>query len=179
MATIYLAGGCFWGAEKFFTEIQGVTETEVGYANGHADGPVTYEEVCTGRTGHAEAVRIEYDPAVAPLTFLLDLYYRAIDPTSVNRQGGDVGTQYRTGIYYVDVRDLPVIEASLAELQRGYRDPIAIEARPLTNFVPAEEYHQSYLDKNPGGYCHIGKSKFVEAAAARPTAAQLGEISEG
>lgn len=179
MATIYLAGGCFWGAEKFFTEIQGVTETEVGYANGFEPGPVSYEEVCTGRTGHAEAVRVEYDPAQAPLTFLLDLYYRAIDPTSVNRQGGDIGTQYRTGIYYVDTADVATIERSLAELQVKHEDPIAVEVGPLINFVSAEEYHQAYLDKNPGGYCHIGKAKFAEAAAARPTAVQFGDLSEG
>lgn len=174
MATIYLAAGCFWGAEKFFAEIQGVSATEVGYANGKVAGPVSYEQVCTGATGHAEAVRVEYDPSLAPLPFILDLYYRAIDPTAVNRQGGDVGTQYRTGIYYVDPSDLPRIQASIAELQTRYEDPIAIEVGALSNFEPAEEYHQDYLDKNPGGYCHIGSSKFAEAAAARPTAAQLG-----
>ena len=178
MATIYLAGGCFWGAEKFFTEIHGVTETEVGYANGLEPGPVTYEQVCTGKTGHAEAVRVEYDPAVAPLAFILDLYYRAVDPTSVNRQGGDVGTQYRTGIYYTDEADLAIIVASIGQLQLKYDEPIAIEVLPLSNFVPAEEYHQEYLDKNPGGYCHIGKSKFAEAAAARPTAHQLGRVDD-
>lgn len=173
MATIYLAAGCFWGAEKFIAEVSGVLATEVGYANGYTAGPVTYERVCTGTTGHAEAVRVDYDPTIAPLGFLLDLYYGAIDPTAVNRQGGDIGTQYRTGIYYVDHADKAAIDRSIASLQERYDEPIAVEVLPLENFTPAEEYHQDYLDKNPGGYCHIGKSKFAEAAAARPTAAQL------
>ena len=111
MAVIYLAGGCFWGAEKFFSQIHGVIATEVGYANGSTD-ETTYEAVCTG-SGHAETVRVEYDEKSLPLSFLLSLFYEAINPVSVNRQGGDAGIQYRTGIYYVDDKDRPVIVASI------------------------------------------------------------------
>lgn len=165
MAEIYLAGGCFWGMEKYIASIRGVTSTQVGYANGKTNHP-TYEEVCHNNTGHAETVRVAYDPATVPLTFLLELYYSAIDPVSVNRQGGDHGTQYRTGIYYTDAMDHTVIEASIAKLQGKYKEPIAIEVKPLENFSAAEAYHQKYLDKNPGGYCHIHKEKFDDAAKA-------------
>jgi peptide methionine sulfoxide reductase msrA/msrB len=167
MSTIYLAGGCFWGLEKYMASIHGVTGTDVGYANGTVESP-TYRQVCTGATGCAETVKVEYDTPVAPLPFLLDLFYKAIDPTTLNRQGNDVGTQYRTGIYYEDEADRAAIEDSLARLQEQYRTPIAIEVGPLTGYASAEEYHQDYLDKNPGGYCHIGPGKFAEAAAARP-----------
>ena len=165
MAEIYLAGGCFWGTEKYIASIRGVEATQVGYANGNTEHP-TYEDVCHRNTGHAEAVRVQYRPEVVPLTFLLELYYSVIDPTSVNRQGGDHGTQYRTGIYYTDAADLPVIKASIAKLQSKFTQPIAIEVKALENFSPAEEYHQKYLDKNPGGYCHIHREKFAQAAAA-------------
>jgi peptide methionine sulfoxide reductase msrA/msrB len=167
MATIYLAGGCFWGLEKYLSLVNGVRATDVGYANGTTNSP-TYKDVCSGRTNHAETVRVDYDPTVAPLPFLLELYYQAIDPVSVNRQGNDVGTQYRTGIFYADPADRPVVEASLAALQAQLGRPIAIEVGPLTSFTSAEEYHQDYLDKNPGGYCHIGRSLFAVAATARP-----------
>lgn len=167
MATIYLAGGCFWGVEKYIASIRGVTDTETGYANGTVDSP-TYEQVCTGRTGDAEAVRVDYDPAVAPLPFILDLFYKAIDPTAVNRQGNDVGTQYRSGIFYDDGADLPVIEGSVAQLRQRHDKPIAIQVRPLMSFTPAEGYHQDYLEKNPGGYCHIGGDLFRNAAQAVP-----------
>jgi peptide methionine sulfoxide reductase msrA/msrB len=169
MATIYLAGGCFWGVEKYIAEIHGVTNTEVGYANGTA-GSVTYDQVSSGLTGDAETVRVDYDPTVAPLPFILDLFYKAIDPTSVNRQGNDAGTQYRSGIFYSDAADLPVIERSIAKLQSRYDRPIAIQVKPLTIFTLAEDYHQDYLEKNPGGYCHIGGDLFKNAAAAVPDA---------
>jgi peptide methionine sulfoxide reductase msrA/msrB len=165
MAEIYLAGGCFWGMEKYLAGIRGVTQTQVGFANGKTDRP-TYQEVCHSDTGHAETVRVVYDPAVVPLRFLLSLFYEAIDPVSVNRQGGDSGTQYRTGIYYTDEADRPVIEASLSALQAGLSAPVAIELAPLANYWPAEDYHQKYLDKNPAGYCHIGKAHFERAAKA-------------
>lgn len=165
MSEIYLAGGCFWGMEKYIASIRGVLATRVGYANGTTEQP-TYEEVCRHNTGHAEAVHIAYDVAVVPLAFLLELFFDAIDPISVNRQGGDVGTQYRTGIYYTDEADCPIIEHSIARLQTRYREPIAIEVMPLQNFYPAEEYHQNYLDKNPGGYCHIPGFMFEKAAEA-------------
>lgn len=172
MATIYLAGGCFWGVEKYIASINGVIDTEAGYANGTTDSP-TYGEVVTGLTGDAETVRVDYDPTVAPLPFILELFYKAIDPTSVNRQGNDVGTQYRSGIYYSDESDREVIGRSIAQLQGRYDKPVAIEVTPLTSFTPAEEYHQDYLDKNPGGYCHIGGNLFRDAAEAVPDASHF------
>lgn len=165
MSEIYLAGGCFWGMEKYLASICGVHSTQVGYANGKTENP-TYEDVCYHNTGHAETVRVVYDANILPLEFLLELYYEGIDPVSVNRQGGDTGVQYRTGIYYVSENDLPVIERSIVQLQKRYDKPIAIEVKPLENFTPAEEYHQKYLDKHPGGYCHIGRDKFEKAAGA-------------
>jgi len=172
MKTIYFAGGCFWGVEKYMALVHGVTATEVGYANGTIKSP-TYEDVCTGRTGYAETVRVDYDPKVAPLPFLLDLLYKAIDPTSLNQQGNDIGTQYRSGIYYVDAADRPVIEASLDRLQKRTDKPVVIETRPLGTYTPAEEYHQDYLEKNPGGYCHIRIDQFEAAARAVPTEADF------
>ena len=166
MSEIYLAGGCFWGLEKYMASIPGVISTQVGYANGRTANP-SYEEVCYANTGHAETVKVEYDPKLLGLEFLLDLYYEVIDPLAVNRQGPDIGAQYRTGIYYLDKNDRPLIEASLDRLQKKYNMPIAIELKELENFYPAEEYHQKYLDKNPGGYCHIGRKHFERAAQAR------------
>ena len=148
-----MAGGCFWGLEKYIGLVNGVVATEVGYANG-ANASATYGD----GSGYAEAVKVVYDPKVAPLRFLLDLFYDAIDPTSVNMQGNDLGTEYRTGIYYTDPADKAVIERSLASLQRDYTDPIAVESGPLTTYTRAEDYHQDYLEKNPGGYCHIRRS---------------------
>lgn len=164
---IYLAGGCFWGTEHFFKQIEGVVETEVGYANGITDHP-TYQEVCTDKTGFAETVRIVYDPAKVGLRFLLQMYFKAIDPTSVNRQGHDEGTQYRTGIYYTHAEDLPVIEEIYQDEQAQYDTPLAVEKRPLENFYSAEEYHQDYLDKNPDGYCHLPLALFEMARKTRP-----------
>lgn len=162
---IYLAGGCFWGTEKYLSGMKGIMKTDVGYANGNTENP-TYEEVCYNNTGHAETVRVEYDPEVISLPFLLRLYYDVINPISVNKQGADTGTQYRTGIYYVDEADLTVINASIARLQTNYDKPIAIEVLPLKNYYLAEDYHQKYLDKNPNGYCHIGADKFEKAKRA-------------
>lgn len=163
--SIYLAGGCFWGCEKYFSLLPGVTATQVGYANGQTENP-SYEQVCREHTGHAETVKVTYDPQVISLPFLLACYFEVIDPTAVNRQGGDVGTQYRTGIYYVDASDQQIIAESLHELQQKHEKPIAVEAKPLENFYAAEAYHQKYLDKNPGGYCHIGSSMFEMAKRA-------------
>lgn len=162
---IYLAGGCFWGTEKYLGNIPGILSTEVGYANGNTENP-TYEQVCYHSTGHAEAVKVEYDDSVIGLPFILQLYYDVINPVSINRQGGDVGSQYRTGIYFVDEKDEPVIRASIDELQKKYKEKIAIEVMPLKQYSRAEEYHQKYLDKNPGGYCHIGTDKFEKAEKA-------------
>ena len=165
MKTIYLAGGCFWGAEKYFSLIPGVVGTSVGYANGRTENP-TYEDVCYNDTGHAETVMVEYDTAKVSLAFLLELFYDVINPTSLNRQGADVGTQYRTGIYYTDKADKDIILGSIARLQESCDRPVAIEVKPLENYYPAEEYHQRYLDKNPGGYCHIGRAKLEKARRA-------------
>lgn len=162
---IYLAGGCFWGTEQYLQYIKGILATEVGYANGNTENP-TYEEVCRKDTGHAEAVKVEYEDTVIGLPYILELYYDVINPVSVNRQGGDVGSQYRTGIYYIDEQDVPVIEGSISKLQENYKEKIAIERLPLNNYYKAEEYHQKYLDKNPGGYCHIGADKFEKAKKA-------------
>ena len=164
LKTIYLAGGCFWGTEKYLSALEGVVTTEVGYANGRTENP-SYEDVCYKNTGHAETVKVEYDANVLPLKDLLILFYEVIDPISINRQGNDVGTQYRTGIYYIDETDLPIIKDSLKELKREYPVPLAIEVEPLSNYYTAEEYHQKYLDKNPGGYCHIGEAEFANAKA--------------
>lgn len=152
--TIYLAGGCYWGVEKYMQMIPGVRETEVGFANGHTLHP-TYQQVRYENTGHAETVRVVYDADVLPLEKLLSLFYRIIDPVSVDRQGEDIGHQYRTGVYYTDAADAPVVAASLAALAKEVGQPLAVEACALEHFYPAEEYHQKYLDKNPGGYCHV------------------------
>jgi len=153
METIYLAGGCFWGMQKFLDQFGGVLRTEVGYANG-PDSTPSYEEVCKN-SGHAETVRVDYDPAKITLTRLLAYYFSVIDPLSVNRQGEDHGIQYRTGIYYTDESQLPEIRAVYAAQERKAGAALAVELMPLKNFYSAEEYHQKYLDKNPGGYCHI------------------------
>ncbi|MFA5536912.1 MAG: peptide-methionine (R)-S-oxide reductase MsrB [Bacillota bacterium] len=163
---IYLAGGCFWGTEKYFSLIKGIVSTEVGYANGKTTQP-TYEEVCTGNTGYAETVKIEYDPGEISLEFILRLYYDVVDPLAKNRQGNDIGTQYRTGIYYTDEQDKEIVVDSIKELQKKYDRTVAIEVKPLKSYFAAEEYHQKYLDKNPGGYCHIGVKEFEKAKNAQ------------
>jgi len=167
MKTIYLAGGCFWGTEKYLSLIPGVKSTRVGYANGKTINP-TYLEVCRENTGHAETVRVDYDEATLRLKTLLNLFFEVIDPVSLNKQGHDEGTQYRTGIYYTDAADTPIIQQTLLKLQERYKDTLAVENLPLDNFYDAEEYHQDYLDKNPGGYCHIGKAHFDRARLLNP-----------
>lgn len=159
---IYLAGGCFWGTAHLFSLVPGVSESEAGYANSIVPDP-TYKEVCTGATHAAETVKVVYDPDKVALSSLIRLYFKSIDPLSVNKQGGDVGTQYRTGIYYADEDDVPVIEAELATLARRHKQPLAIEFGPIQNFYPAEDYHQDYLYKNPDGYCHVNPVLFQEA----------------
>ena len=165
--TIFLAAGCFWGAQHYLKQINGVLDTATGFANGDRDieNP-SYEEVYTDRTGYAETVRVEYDPEVLPLRKLLNLYFLSIDPTSVNRQGEDEGTRYRTGIYYIDPEDYPTIHEMLHDLQHSYSSPIAVEVEPLKAFYPADEYHQDYLDKHPDGYCHLPEALFVMAREA-------------
>ena len=164
-ATLYFAGGCFWGTEHFFKQINGVLDTRVGYANGHVENP-TYEQVCGHQTGFAETVEVKYDPQRLPLTLLVQLFFRTIDPTSVNRQGGDVGPQYRTGIYYTDPALRPLLVAEKAKLAAAIGRPVAVEVEPLHNFYAAEDYHQDYLDVHPGGYCHVPSALFEEARKA-------------
>lgn len=162
---IHLAGGCFWGAEHYLKQINGITFTEVGFANGHTQQP-TYKEVYTDTTGYAEAVRVQYDDEVISLRFLIELYFRAIDPTSLNRQGEDEGTRYRTGVYYSDPADLPAIREVFEAEAARHHQPLQVELLPLQNFWPAEEYHQDYLDKNPDGYCHLPLELFAFARQA-------------
>ncbi len=162
---IYFAGGCFWGTEHFFKQIRGVIETEVGYANGNIENP-TYEEVYTDKTGFAEVVKVRYDENIISLEKLLVLFFRTIDPTSLNKQGNDVGTRYRVGIYYTDEKDRSIIIEKLSDLQKSYSSPIVIENEPLKNFYGGEEYHQNYLGKNPNGYCHIDLALFEFAKNA-------------
>lgn len=163
---IYLAGGCFWGAEHFLKRIYGVESTEVGFVNGHTVNP-SYKEVYTDTTGFAEAVRLVYDPEKLSLVFLLDMYFKAIDPLSLNKQGEDVGTRYRTGIYYEDPADRAVVEYVYKAQERIAGEPLAVEMGPLQNWYPAEEYHQDYLDKNPDGYCHLPAALFALSKGAR------------
>lgn len=158
MSTIYLAGGCFWGVQKYFDQFDGVIYTETGYANGPDRAP-SYQEVC-GSSGHAETVRIEYDPSVITLTQLLNYYFRIIDPLSLNRQGNDQGIQYRTGIYYTDESQLLEIREVYREQEEKAGSKLAVELEPIQNFFAAEDYHQKYLDHNPGGYCHITRHMF-------------------
>lgn len=154
MKKIVVAGGCFWGVEAYFSRISGVLETRVGYANGKGENP-SYEAVCSGLTGFAEACEIVYNPEMVSLEQLLERLWRIIDPTLINRQGPDIGSQYRTGIYYLDEADKAVIEASKSAEALKYKLPIMTEVLPLKNFYEAETYHQKYLEKNPRGYCHI------------------------
>ena len=158
MKEIYLAGGCFWGVQRFFDQFEGVAATETGYANGPGEAP-SYEDVCNS-SGHAETLKIRYDESVISLKRLLEYYFMIIDPLSVNRQGNDRGVQYRTGIYYADAGDLGEIETVYRAEEEKAGEPLKVELKPLENFFPAEEYHQKYLEKNPGGYCHIAPKMF-------------------
>jgi len=154
---IALAGGCFWGVDEFFSRKEGVLSTKSGYSNGQVENP-TYEEVCTGKTGHAETVYVQYDESRISLETILEKFFKVIDPTSLNRQGNDIGTQYRTGIYYIDEADKEAIDQFIESRKSKYTRPIVVEVEPLRNFFDAEEYHQDYLKKNPRGYCHIDLS---------------------
>lgn len=164
--SIYFAGGCFWGTEHFFKQIEGVTFTETGYANGSTPDP-TYRQVYTDTTGYAETVHVEYDNDVIDLEFLVRMFFKSIDPTSLNRQGEDVGTRYRTGIYYTDAEELPCIKKIYDEIGRQYESPLVVELEPLKNFYRAEDYHQDYLENNPDGYCHLPLELFEFARKAR------------
>ncbi len=174
MKEIYLAGGCFWGLEAVMKRVMGVVETQVGYANSELENP-TYEDVCTGKTGAVETVKVVYNPKRTDLTDILRIFFLVINPYTLNRQGNDVGPQYRTGIYYTAAEDEPMLEYYMNFMQQRGRGPaitgsdiivneepdpmrgrkIVTELLPLRNFYPAEEEHQDYLAKNPQGYCHI------------------------
>ena len=168
---IYFAGGCFWGVEEYFKRVPGVIDVTSGYANGKTENP-SYEEVCRAGTGHAETVHISYNPSIISLPSLVQALFRIIDPTSINRQGNDIGEQYRTGVYYTDEIDVPIIKEVFAEIQAGLDKPLATELLPLENFYPAEEYHQDYLRKNPGGYCHISFGSLAEIRTEQQLAEQ-------
>ena len=163
MKEIYFAGGCFWGTEMVFRSVPGVCDTTVGYANGHTQNP-TYQEVCTDTTGHRETVKVVYDPALLSLERLLEVYFLVVDPTVKNRQGGDIGSQYQTGVYYTDPADRAVIEP-VFDAQRARGGDFFVELAPLACFFPAEEYHQDYLEKNPDGYCHISPAEMARVRA--------------
>jgi len=156
---IWMAAGCFWGAQKFFSLVDGVVFTEVGFANGWETNP-SYKRVYTDETGHAECVHIRYNPDKVSLKKLVQLFLKIVDPFSVNKQGEDEGTRYRSGIYYEDDRDLDVIEKVIWPFEKKAGRQTAIEVRVLTCFYKAEEYHQDYLNKNPGGYCHLSPEIF-------------------
>ena len=156
---LYFAAGCFWGAQKFFKLVEGVEFTEVGFCNGRVENP-SYEQVYTDRTGHAECVHVRYNPEVVSLEELVRLYFQIIDPLSLNKQGEDEGTRYRTGVYYVAEDQIPGIRAALDRTAAALGQPLVVELLPLQNFYRAEEYHQDYLEKNPGGYCHLSPAIF-------------------
>lgn len=156
--TICLAGGCFWGVEAYFSNIAGIIDTVVGYANGQIPNP-TYEAVCSGNTGFAEAVMLKYNSDEIILNEILYHFFDIINPTTLNRQGPDIGTQYRTGIYYSNDEDKDIIYNFMQDAAKKYNNPIVVEVEKLSNFYNAEAYHQKYLKKNPNGYCHIDLSK--------------------
>jgi peptide methionine sulfoxide reductase msrA/msrB len=176
-AAVYLAGGCFWGLEAYVRAITGVVDTRVGYANGTTASP-TYREVCAGTTGHAETVEVTYDPAVLSLDDLLYLFFEVIDPTTRDAQGGDVGPQYRTGVYYTRAEDRAVIEAALDQVRRRLPQPVVTQVLPLSVFYPAEEYHQRYLDKHPDGYCHIPRTAIANVGKKVAHLPQIRALSE-
>lgn len=159
MKSIIFAGGCFWGVEAYFKQLEGVIETEVGYIDG--PGNVTYNQVCDA-VGHAEAVRIDYDETVISLKKLLDHLFNIIDPTSINKQGNDVGIQYRTGIYNYAADEVPFIENYLTIRAKEYNKPLALETKTNLEFFKAEDYHQDYLEKNTSGYCHINLGSYKD-----------------
>lgn len=151
---IYLAGGCFWGVEEYFRRTEGILATSVGYINSCVINP-SYQEVCQGNTQAVEGVELEYDPKKISREEILDHFYHIIDPFSLNKQGNDRGTQYRTGLYYTSEEEREFFSADRQRRQKKFDRPIQVEIEPLENYYFAEESHQQYLEKNPGGYCHI------------------------
>ena len=177
MAEIYLAGGCFWGLEEYFSRISGVLQTSVGYANGQVE-TTNYQLI--KETDHAETVQVVYDEKVVSLREILLYYFRVIDPLSVNQQGNDRGRQYRTGIYYLEEADLPTVNTVVREQELLIGRKIAVEVEKLRHYILAEDYHQDYLKKNPGGYCHIdvrdAEKPLIDAANyEKPSQAVLRE----
>ena len=177
MAEIYLAGGCFWGLEEYFSRISGVLQTSVGYANGQVE-TTNYQLI--KETDHAEIVQVIYDEKAISLREILLYYFRVIDPLSVNQQGNDCGRQYRTGIYYLEEADLPTINTVVREQELLIGRKIAVEVEKLRHYILAEDYHQDYLKKNPGGYCHIdvrdAEKPLIDAANyEKPSQAVLRE----
>ena len=169
MAT--LGGGCFWCLEAVFQELDGVLEVTSGYAGGDLTDP-TYDQVCTGSTGHAEVIQITYDPDIIELGFLLDVFFTIHDPTTLNRQGADVGTQYRSAIFSTNEQQETVVRQKIQELEdeRIWENPIVTQIEPLDHFYPAEDYHQNYFKKNPfAGYCRAVISPKVSKFRARYT----------
>ncbi|MBP2645842.1 MAG: msrAB [Firmicutes bacterium] len=154
MKTIWLAGGCFWGVEAYFQQLKGVHSTRVGYGQGGTENP-TYHEVCTGTTGYTEVCEVVYDENVLPLSQILEHYFRIVDPTTLNRQGPDIGTQYRSGIYYSENEEKDIIMQFIKTMQTKYKRTIVVEVEAVGRFFLAEDYHQKYLEKTPGGYCHV------------------------
>ncbi len=153
--TITLGGGCFWCTEAVFVRVRGVTDVESGYCNGHVERP-SYEQVCTGRTGHNEVVRLTFDAAQVSLRQLLEIFFVIHDPTTMNRQGNDAGTQYRSGIYVGSPEQAQEAQALMDELTKEgvFGSPIVTEVLPLANYWPAEDYHQDFFENNPNqGYC--------------------------
>ncbi len=155
LQTITLGGGCFWCTEAVFVQVQGITDVESGYSNGHARDP-SYEDVCTGTTGHNEVVKLVYDPAQISIREILEIFFVIHDPTTLNRQGNDVGTQYRSGIYFTTPTQEAVAQEVIAEMAASgvYSRPIVTEVLPMDNYWPAEDYHQDFFERNPHqGYC--------------------------
>ena len=159
MKKIYLAGGCFWGVEHFLSLINGIKETTVGYANSDIPSP-KYEDLKAHLSSASECVEVVYDENIISLNEILDFFFMIIDPTILDQQGHDIGHQYRTGIYYLDESEVPLIKEKLKQLQEKYDKPIVTELLKLDNFTVAEEYHQDYLIKNPDGYCHVNPKMF-------------------
>lgn len=161
MKKIVVAGGCFWGVEEYYRRLKGIVNTRVGYAQGHKDHP-SYQDVCTGQTLHAEVCELEYDETLISLNKILEHLFRIVDPTSLNKQGHDVGTQYRAGVYTQAPEDTLLVQAYYKERAKDYSKPIVMELETLKEFYDAESYHQKYLVKNPGGYCHVNMSLIKE-----------------
>jgi methionine-S-sulfoxide reductase len=162
MKKVLLAGGCFWGVEAYFKQLPGITDSDVGYADGPFKTP-TYEQVCAA-SGHVEAVLLSFDETVIPFEKILDHYFNIVDPTLKNRQGPDIGVQYRSGFYNLDADLEATLKNYLAQKQASYDRPFAIEIKTGVSYDSAENYHQDYLDKNPSGYCHINLRTYKDVA---------------